>query len=210
MDALAQVIDRAGSDVHLVGHSFGAHVGLAMCLRGEKRIRSLFLAEPPTPSLLEASGDHEAYSEFRKTSGALVAEFRRGNTLAAEVVIDFYGGKGTFASWPERLRHFVAQTTPTLILDWESAYGSNISPEMLARLDQPLTVLIGRRSHPSVRLVGAILCRNVRDATLVEMEDAAHFMIGTHPGAVAGCIQDHLHLVERAADGKAAPATPFA
>jgi pimeloyl-ACP methyl ester carboxylesterase len=196
LDALASVIDRAGSDVHIVGHSFGAHLSLALCLRGERRIRSLFLAEPPSPSILQASGEHAAYAQFREMSAAFVADFARGYASAAERVIDFYGGPGTFASWPERLRQFVVLTTPTLVLDWESAYANEIAPNMLARIDVPLTALIGRRSHPAVRLVNQILCRHVRGARLLDLEDAAHFMIATHPEKVAAMIRDHLRAVE--------------
>lgn len=196
LDALANVIDRAGGDVHIVGHSFGAHVSLALCLRGERRIRSLFLAEPPSPSILQASGEHVAYGLFREMSAAFVADFERGHASAAERVIDFYGGHGTFASWPERSQQFVVQSTPTLILDWETAYASDITPEMLARIDVPLTALIGQRSHSVVRLVNEILCRHVHEARLLDLEDAAHFMIATHPTAVAAMIREHVQAVE--------------
>jgi pimeloyl-ACP methyl ester carboxylesterase len=196
LDALASVIDRAGGDVHIVGHSFGAHLSLALALRGDKRIRSLFLAEPPIPSILYRSGEQAAYREFREMSAAFVADFERGHASAAERVIDFYGGPGTFPSWPERMRQFVSLTTATLILDWQSAYASEIAPDTLEPIDVPLTALIGRRSHPAVRLVNQILCRHVRGARLLDLEDAAHFMIATHPNEVAAMIRDHLQAVE--------------
>ncbi len=191
------MIDRAGGDVHIVGHSFGAHVSLALALRGDKRIRSLFLAEPPTPSILEASGELLAYGKFREMSAAFTSDFASGNAFAAERVIGFYGGVGTFASSHERLRQFVALTTPTLILDWETAYASAIVPEMLKRIDVPLTLLIGRRSHPSVRLVNQILCRHIKGARLLDLEDAAHFMIATHPTEVAEMIRDHVDACDQ-------------
>jgi len=37
-------------------------------------------------------------------------------------MIDFYGGLGTFASWPPRGRAYAVETTPANILDWSSAY----------------------------------------------------------------------------------------
>jgi hypothetical protein len=36
-------------------------------------------------------------------------------------MIDFYGGAGTFASWPPRVRGYAIETTPVNILDWASA-----------------------------------------------------------------------------------------
>jgi pimeloyl-ACP methyl ester carboxylesterase len=196
LDALASVIDRAGGDVHIVGHSFGAHVSLVLALRGDRRIRSLFLAEPPTPSILATSGEQAAYEEFGEMSSAFISDFECGNAFAAERVIDFYGGVGTFASWPEHMRRFVSQTTPTLVLDWETAYASQIAPNMLDRIDVPLTALIGQRSHPAVRLVNQLLCRHVEGARLLDLEDAAHFMIATHPSKVAAIIREHMDAVE--------------
>ena len=47
------------------------------------------------------------------------ASFESGNAEAIATMIDFYGGEGTFASCPARVRSYAIAN----ILDWASAYG---------------------------------------------------------------------------------------
>jgi len=52
---------------------------------------------------------------------AYFAAFDGGNAEAIAAMIDFYGGAGTYASWPPRVRSYAVETTPVNILDWASA-----------------------------------------------------------------------------------------
>ena len=54
---LEAVIRRTGSRVHLVGHSFGAVVALAVALRQRTPIASLVIIEPPAMDLLREMGE---------------------------------------------------------------------------------------------------------------------------------------------------------
>ena len=65
-------------------------------------------------------------------------------------MIDFYGGEGTYASWPERVRAYAVETTPVNMLDWACAYDHPLSPEMLAAIDVPVSVAVGANSHPAI------------------------------------------------------------
>ena len=49
---------------------------------------------------------------------AYFAAHDNGNAEAIAAMIDFYGGTGTFASWPPRVRAYAVQTTAVNILDW--------------------------------------------------------------------------------------------
>ena len=51
-------------------------------------------------------------------TGAYFGAFMRGETDAIERMIDFYGGAGTFAGWPQRVRDYAVETTPVNLLDW--------------------------------------------------------------------------------------------
>ena len=54
---------------------------------------------------------------------AYFTDFDGGKVEAIAAMIDFYGGAGTFASWPPRVRAYAVETTAINILDWASAYG---------------------------------------------------------------------------------------
>ena len=99
-EVLEAVIRRADCPVHLVGHSFGGLVALAVALRNRVSLASLTIAEAPAAELLRESGEHHHYRAFREMTGSYFADFANGNREAIAAMIDFYGGAGTFASWP--------------------------------------------------------------------------------------------------------------
>ena len=68
-------------------------------------------------------------------------------------MIDFYGGPGTYASWPERVRAYAVETTPVNILDWASAYGFPLPVASLAAVAIPTPCHVGWR-EPSRRATG--------------------------------------------------------
>ena len=90
-DIVEAVLRRAGRGVHLVGHSFGGLVALAVAIRGHAELASLTI-EAPAAGLLRVNGEHQHYRAFRAMSDAYHAAFAGGNAEAIAVMIDFYGG----------------------------------------------------------------------------------------------------------------------
>jgi pimeloyl-ACP methyl ester carboxylesterase len=124
-----------------------------------------------------------------------------GDKTAIEQMIDFYGGAGTFSGWPQRLRDYAVETTPVNLLDWASAYGFELTPALLATVKIPALVLWGQASHPAAKRANELLAQYMPNASIAEIPGAAHFMISTHAGQVAGMIAQ---LVARAEHRSAA------
>lgn len=198
-EALESVIRRAGSGVHLVGHSFGGLVALAVALRNRVPLASLVILEAPAPELLKERGEHRHYRAFRQMADAYFADFHAGNTEAIGAMIDFYGGAGTFASWPPRVRAYAVETTPVNILDWASAYGFALSAAALAAVDLPVLVVRGGASHVAMQRLNGLISESMGRASLATLDGAAHFMIATHANQVGGLIADHVSNAVRAA-----------
>jgi hypothetical protein len=76
---------------------------------------------------------------------AYFTAFDGGNAEAIATMIDFYGGAGTYVSWPPRVRAYAVATTPVNILDWASAYGFALSAASLAAVQIPALVIRGGR-----------------------------------------------------------------
>ena len=191
-DVLEEVIRAAGEPVHLVGHSFGGVVALAVALRNRVRLKSLVVIEAPAADLLRQNGDHSHYRAFREMTQSYFAAHAAGNAHAIAAMIDFYGGPGTFASWPARVRDYAAATTAVNILDWASGYGFAVSPAALADVEIPALVLWGGKSHPAVQQANALVAAPMKHAVGITLEGAAHFMIATHPNRVARLVADHV------------------
>ncbi len=193
---LESVVRKTGGGVHLVGHSFGGLVALTVALRNRVPLSSLTIVEAPAAELLRERGEVEHYRAFRRMTDAYFASFASGNTEAIAEMIDFYGGAGTFASWPQRVRDYAVETTPVNILDWASAYGFPLSAAALSAVDLPVLIVRGGASHPAVQRANALLGECLGRAELATVDGAAHFMIATHAGEVGNLISEHIHRVE--------------
>lgn len=207
-EILEAVVRRAACPVHLVGHSFGGLVALAVALRNRVPLHSLTVLEAPAAELLRTMGEGGHYRAFREMTDAYLAAVRAGDIAAIEAMIDFYGGTGTFASWPQRVRDYAVETTAVNVLDWASAYGYELRPTALAHIGIPTLVLWGGASHPAARRVNEILGQCIPRASAGPIAGAAHFMIATHARQTASLIGDHVDRVvaERASRPKDAVA----
>ena len=195
-EAMESVIRRAGGRVHLVGHSFGGLVALAVALRNQVSLASLVVIEAPAVDILRERKEHRHFQAFRRMTDAYFADYAAGNVEAIAAMINFYGGAGTFASWPPRLRAYAVETTPVNILDWAGGYGFLLSKASLANLKIPLLVICGGASPEAVQRANALLCELTPNATLATIDGAAHFVIATHAVEIASRIAAHVHRAE--------------
>jgi pimeloyl-ACP methyl ester carboxylesterase len=195
-EILELVIRRAACPVHLVGHSFGGLSALAVALRNRVPLLSLAILEAPAPEILRQMGEYSQYRSFREMTDIYFSMFQAGDRSAIQQMIDFYGGAGTFAGWPERVRDYAVETTATNILDWASGYGFRLTRPSLTKIDIPTLVLWGENSHPAVQRTNQLLAQCTR-ASAVTIGGAAHFMISTHPEEVARTLEEHASAAAR-------------
>lgn len=186
------IFDRLAAPVHLVGHSYGGVVALAHALKGQHRAVSLTLVEAnPYPVLLDA-GDQALYDAIVEMTGAYFAEYAGGRIDAAERVIDFYGGAGTFQALPQRVRDYVIETTPTNIRDWGTVEAFAPTVTDFASLAIPTLVIHGGDSPVVMRRISELLAMHLLDSRLVSVAGGSHFLPATHPAVLAGLIADHI------------------
>ena len=191
-EMLESIVMHADAPVHLVGHSFGGLAGLAVAMRKRVRLASLMVLKAPAPTVLNGPENAGDFDAFNSMTDAYAADFANGNVDAIGTMIDFYGGAGTFAGWPEAVRAYAMKTTPSNLLDWASAYGFEISTDVLAGLKLSVHVTAGSRSHPSVIRANRLIGEAIGEAQFTLIEDTAHFMIATHAGRVAELIVEQV------------------
>jgi pimeloyl-ACP methyl ester carboxylesterase len=216
VEVLERVVRTAASPVHLVGHSFGGLVAIALVLKNLALARRLPLAsltvlEAPALTLLrEAEQDRHHHRSFQDMTDSYFAAFAGGDAEAIRLMIDFYGGPGTFASWPRRVRTYAMATTAVNIRDWASASGFALSSAMVRLIDVPSLVAWGACSHPAARRANSLLGASLAASSSVEIAGAAHFMISTHAGEIARHVANHVWQVEQAKRALADEVRPLA
>ena len=186
------VIRHSCGPVHLVGHSFGGLSALAVAMRHQDLLLSLTILEAPAAEVLRETGEDRLYGEFRAMTGAYFGAWEAGEPHAIERMIDFYGGTGTFQSWPQRVRDYAVTTTPANLLDWACAFGFALTPPIVASVTTPTLVAWGDSSHPAAKRANALLGQHIPKAAVAEIPSAAHFMIATHPKQMADLIAHHI------------------
>ena len=201
-DAVEAVVRRAGGEVHLVGHSFGGLVALAVAVRARVPLRSLTIVEAPAPELLRACGELNHFLAFRAMTEAYFTAYDSGDQMAIARMVDFYEGADTFAGLPQRVRNYAIETTPVNRWDWLSAYSFGPSRATLAVIKVPTLVMVGENSHPAAQRANELLCVHIRDAALAVVKDAAHFMISTHAKDTARLIASHVTCLEDVRPGR--------
>ena len=195
-EILESVIRRAGGRVHIVGHSFGGGIALVVALRKRVPLASLTIVDAPVVELLRTMGEHDHYRSVRTMTKKYFASFEKGDKEAVATMIDFFGGTGTFASWPPRLREYAVKTTHVNILDWASAYGFTISPAVLGSINVPTAILCGGKSHPAVQRACELLAECIPGAAFSKIMEVSHFMIGTHPKKIARMVAQYIDKVD--------------
>ena len=188
-EALEDVILQAGTAVHLVGHSFGGLTALAVALRGRVKLLSLTIFEAPAPGFLNEPKDAPHLSAFRAMTSAYVAAHKASNITAIGSMIDFYGGPGSWEAMGASVRDYAIATTIVNVLDWDSAYDFAPTGPMAALGNFRTSVVVGALSHPAVIRSNAVIAELIPKATFEVIGGAAHFMISTHPEAVAAIIK---------------------
>src|SRR5262249_12210210 len=191
-DVIEAVIQRTGSAVHLVGHSYGGTACLATALRDRTNIASMTLFEATPFTLLRHSGDLEVCEKVRTMADAYARSCKSGELQAARSIIDFYGGDGSFDAFPARMRDYMVATTPTNLIDWSSERGFDLPLAAYAGITAPSLFVRGDRSPPAVQRIAEVLSDAVSRSSLVTIPGASHFMIVTHASDVARLICEHV------------------
>jgi len=186
------ILDRIGEPAHVIGHSFGGLSAVAHAIDGEIKPASLMLIEANPYALLRTAGEAALHAMFGRMTREYFAEFEAGRADAARHVIDFYGGDGTFAAFPAKVRDYVMKTTPTNIRDWSS--GTPFEPPLSAYRQIAATTLVvrGGNGHPAMMRLAEILAETIPDTRLETVAGGSHFLPATHPAELARLLDAHV------------------
>lgn len=191
-EIIDRILARIGEPAHVVGHSFGGLAALAHAIEGAVKPASLMLVEANPLGLLKASGEGGLYAMFGAMTRDYFADFEAGRPEAARHVIDFYGGEGTFAAFPAKVRDYVVKTTPANVRDWTSGTPFEHPRAAYQQIAVPTLVVRGGDGHPAMRRIAELLAEFIPNARLHTVAGGSHFLPATHPEELARLLDMHI------------------
>jgi len=176
VEAVAAQINS--QSIHLVAHSHGGPVALAVALAGRVEIRALTLFEPLPIFLL--GEDEDAHVELSRFVVEYQRAFDAGDHWAARAVVDLWGGAGSFEAMSAAARDAIAAGTAQNIRQWKGNFTFRPSPDTLRKLHIPTMLAHGERANGIAKLFIQRLQDLLPASNVVEIAGASHFLIHTH------------------------------
>jgi pimeloyl-ACP methyl ester carboxylesterase len=194
LDALAPLTQSLGDRFHVVGHSYGAALAMAIAQAAPQQVASAVLFEPTAFALLNRPGPGDpAATGLAAVATAAIAAVDQGDLpAAAEEFIDYWMGPGSWAAMPVARRGPVAESMRP-IRQWTDAIFAESWPAAgLARMTMPVLLLGGDQSPASARDLLPILAPRLPQVTVQVLPGVGHMAPVTHPERVNPRIADFL------------------
>ena len=187
-EAMETVIRAAGGPVHLVGHSFGGCVAMAVAVGRRVPLSGLTMFEANPVGVLLLAGEVALHGQAHGMLAAYAAATAATIGDVAADVIDFWGGAGSFAAMPDAVKAYVRANAAVNARDWSSALAFAADAGAYRAVACPGHMVYGAEGHPVARRTAEILADLLPRGRVSAMSGASHFMISTHVPEVAAII----------------------
>jgi pimeloyl-ACP methyl ester carboxylesterase len=189
---LLAVAEKAESELHLVGHSYGAALALeAACILGS-RVKSLALVEPVSFHLLRQEGRPE-WAEIEKLGTAVLGAVAKGDDRAAAAAfMRYWLGRFRWFISPERFKAAITATIPKVALEFGMAIDAPTTLQDYAEITAPTLLVKGRKTPAPASAVVDLLGNALPNARVETLRGAGHMSPFTHPAEINRLIIDHL------------------
>src|SRR5262245_10737559 len=175
---IAPLIEHLPGGVHVVAHSYGGVVALALARAGRIGIRSLTLIEPVAFHM--ARSDPQAWAEVERFSGGFAAHMARGDVEAAmRHFVDYWSSAGTWEAMDEGTRANMRRAAPKIMHEFDAASADPLV-DTLRGVAFPVRLIAGDKSPLPVRRIAALIAERLPNACLEVFTGANHLLPATH------------------------------
>jgi len=194
-DAAHVLAQLPAGPLHLVAHSYGGLIALAMLPKLGGLVRSLALFEPTLFGALHAlGGEGPGAVDARglETNPWFLTDDARGGTEAwLEFFIDYWNRPGSWARIPTPMR------AHNLAIGWKMYQEVRAVFFESGRFEDhplppvPVTLVRGERTTAGARAMVDELARRTPHARVIELEGTGHMAPLTHPSKVHDALREH-------------------
>lgn len=190
LSLLQPALDNVCGPFHLIGHSYGAAIALALAHTRPEGVRSLTLYEPTLFNLLIDNGDHsEAAVEIIAVRDEVRRQVTQGRLVEAGAhFVDYWSGKGAWSKLEPWQQQAVAKRMPKVVSDFDAVLGHSAGLTDYRDLHIPTLLLYGVRSPRSTRTIIERLATTLPKSEIRGFLGLGHMGPMTHAEQVARII----------------------
>ncbi|RRJ83385.1 alpha/beta fold hydrolase [Aestuariirhabdus litorea] len=167
--------------IHLVGHSYGGVVALALALKGSLPIAEMTLFEPVAVWVLKLLQDQEMVTRVEQFLAAYFEAAARQEPDACGRVIDFWGGGELFARLPASVQAAMVPLLDNNLRHWQICTRLDYDRAALSRCTLPTRLVCGSDSNPVAHAIIDHLARELPCSQRYQITGANHALVTSHP-----------------------------
>jgi len=199
-------LHEAGRDedaVHIVAHSYGGLVALALAPQLGDRLRSIFLFEPTLFASLRAvvhSIDDEARATldaFARDPQFLYDDQFGGSEPWIERFIDFWNRPGSWQRMPPAQQAVIRSLGWKMYQEVRSVNGPDVLPQLRLPSSLPMTLVQGSRTPSIAHAVVSMLSVRYPHARVWTVEGVGHMAPVTHVPLTTDALARHVAAVSQ-------------
>jgi pimeloyl-ACP methyl ester carboxylesterase len=192
---VAPLLWDAKEPFHVIGHSFGGAVALALAMAWPERVKTLTLYEPTAFFVLRDRGgeDRKAFNEIASVAKELEYAVAAGeDSRAMSRFVDYWSEPGSWDRLPAAQQQEFNGLAKKVICNFHALLGEKRDAAEFVRLPFPVTILRGSASPQPALRVAEVLAELIPQARLTTLAGVGHMGPVTHPQAVARAVADRL------------------
>src|SRR5262245_30063020 len=168
------LVEHLPGGVHVVAHSYGGVVALALTRAGRVGIRSLTLIEPVAFHM--ARSDPQAWAEVERFSGGFGDRMAAGDVDGAmRHFVDYWSSPGTWEAMDEGSRAHMRRAAPKIMHEFNAASADPLV-DALRTVAFPVRLIAGDKSPLPVRRIAALIGERLPNASLEVVTGANHLL----------------------------------
>lgn len=176
--------------VHLVGHSYGGVVALALALKGSLTLSRVTLYEPVAVWVLDAVNDVAMTDSVQRFLEQYRNDVSSGAPFACGQVINFWGGDGAFEPLPDFIKNSMDLLVSNNIRHWDICTAPTNNRDDLNNFAIPTSLVCGSKSNPVAHAITDHLTREIPLSEKHVIEGASHFLVTSHADECLSVIQN--------------------
>lgn len=176
--------------IHLIGHSFGGVVALALALKRSVEIAELTLFEPVSTWVFESVGDQAMTTQVNAFIQGYRQSIRNNETYVCGKVIDFWAGEGAFEPLPDFIKDSMVPLTANNNRHWTLCENTHKDRTELNALSIPTKLVCGSASNPVAQAIVSHLGRELSNNKQYTITGASHFLVTSHVNECLNIIKD--------------------